>query len=257
MWLAEPPPSQGDLHFRLFGIPVRVHPMFWVITGLMGLDTRNGTPPAQFVIWMAVVFASILVHELGHAFLQRRFGGRPWITLQGLGGLASCDDCDRRPIPQILISLAGPAAGFALAALTAAVVRATGKDIGLTVGSDAPLPSGYLGFSFLGLTAYWELLPSRHANYLLFYLLEVNILWGLVNLLPVYPLDGGRVSREICMLRDPRSGLILSLQISLVAAAAMALYALTVWESFFTAAMFGYLAYASYQTLRAYQGSFR
>ena len=61
------------------------------------------------------MFVSILVHELGHAFVQRYFGGRPWITLYGFGGLASCNDCDRSPRSQIIISLAGPLAGFLFA----------------------------------------------------------------------------------------------------------------------------------------------
>ena len=114
MLLTEPPLSQGDLHLRLFGIPVRVHPLFWVVTVIMGLrgGDEKGTPPAQLLIWVAIVFVSILVHELGHAFLQRRFGGRPWITLHGFGGLASCDDDDSSPRSQILIALAGPVAGF-------------------------------------------------------------------------------------------------------------------------------------------------
>ena len=76
---------------------MRVSPWFWVITVLLGLNTDGQTPPLELIIWIAVVFVSILVHELGHAFTQRHFGGQPWITLYGMGGLASCDDCDRRP----------------------------------------------------------------------------------------------------------------------------------------------------------------
>src|SRR5688500_3784168 len=101
MFLSEPPRSNGDLHFRVFGFPVRVHPYFWLVTAIMGLGSGDeGTAPMELLTWVGVVFVSILVHELGHAFLQRRFGGRPWITLYGLGGLASCDDCDRSPYSQ-------------------------------------------------------------------------------------------------------------------------------------------------------------
>ena len=71
MLLFEPPPSPGDVHFRLFGVPVRVHPFFWLTTVLMGLNPKGGTPPAELLIWVAVVFVSILVHEFGHVALIR------------------------------------------------------------------------------------------------------------------------------------------------------------------------------------------
>src|SRR5204863_121738 len=133
MLLVEPPPSQGDLHFRVFGISVRVSPWFWIISLLWGVnaskDPKGNSDPLNTLIVVAVVFVSILVHELGHAFVQRRFGGRPRITLYALGGLASCDDCDRSPRSQILISLAGPAAGFAFAAILLASIRLSGRQV--------------------------------------------------------------------------------------------------------------------------------
>jgi hypothetical protein len=69
----------------------------------------------------------------------------------------------------------------------------------------------------------------------------------------VYPLDGGRISRELCTLSHPRRGVVLSLQISIGAAIAMAVVGVLAWQSFYTALMFGYLAYINYQTLQAYQ----
>ena len=87
MLLGEPPPTQGDLHFRILGFPVRVHPFFWVSTLLLGMGGGEADP-VETLIWIGVVFISILVHELGHAVMQRRYGGRPWVTLYGLGGLA-------------------------------------------------------------------------------------------------------------------------------------------------------------------------
>ena len=85
-------------------------------------------------------------------------------------------------------------------------------------------------------------------------LIWINGLWGLVNLLPIYPLDGGRVSRELCLLSQPQQGMILSLQISMFAAGAMVLVGLS-WKSLFVALFFAYLAYSSYRTLQAYRAS--
>ena len=257
MFLAEPPPSQGDLRFRLFGFPVRIHPFFWVTTVLLGLNTSGQTPPAELLAWVAVVLVSILVHELGHAFMQRQFGGHPWITLLGLGGLASCSDCDRRPSSQILISLAGPAAGFAFIALIVAAMRLSGHVVGWTAGELAPVElagiESAMVMSLLGGRLYWEPLATNGANSLFADLVQVNILWGLVNLLPIYPLDGGQVSRELFTLSNPSRGIAASLGLSAVVAGAMAAFALLRWHSFFTAILFGYLAYSSYRALEAYR----
>jgi Zn-dependent protease len=259
MLLTEPPPSQGDLHLRLFGIPVRVHPFFWVMAVVMGLGGGgdDGTRPAELLSWVAVVFVSILVHELGHAFLQRRYGGHPWITLHGIGGLASCDDCDRSPRAQILISLAGPVAGFLFAAAAVVAIRLSGHVVGVARQGEIPFDelgiTSARGFSLFGLVLFWKTYASSAANTLVHNILFVNIVWGLINLLPVYPLDGGRISRELCTLSHPRRGIVLSLQISIGIAIAMAAVGLLVWQSWYTALMFGYLAYINYQTLQAYQ----
>lgn len=254
MLLSEPPPTQGDLHFRVAGIPVRVHPFFWLVTLIMGLSSGGETAPIELVVWIVVVFVSILVHEMGHAVLQRKFGGRPWITLHGIGGLSSCDDCDRRPSSQILISLAGPAAGFLLAAAVFVAIRLTGREAGLTL-SDA-IPHGTRGLQMLGVTTYFQPFASFAANLFILYMLWVNVAWGLINLLPVYPLDGGRVAREVLTLRHPRRGIIWSYQLSMVAAGAMALFGLFAWGLIFVALMFGYLSYMSYQSLQAYQRNY-
>jgi hypothetical protein len=128
MLIGEPAPTQADVHFRLAGVPVRVHPYFWIVTLIMGMGGfRAGkADPVESLVWVAIVFVSILVHEMGHATMQRIYGGHPWITLYGLGGLASCNDCDRSPLRQIIILLAGPCAGFLLAAFVVAVLMARG-----------------------------------------------------------------------------------------------------------------------------------
>ncbi|MBL9161196.1 MAG: hypothetical protein JNL18_00485 [Planctomycetaceae bacterium] len=257
MFLSEPPPSQGDVRFRVFGFPVRVHPYFWLVTGIMGLRSGDqGTRPAELLTWVGVVFVSILVHELGHAVMQRRFGGHPWITLYGLGGLASCDDCDRSSRSQIIISLAGPAAGFLLAGILIAVMSLSGYQAAIQWAARPDVemlkPSG---FALYRLWVVWERLPTQFANSLVFDALFVNIAWGIINLLPIYPLDGGRVSRELLTLKNPRDGIVLSLQISAITAIAMAIVGAVAWQSIYTAIMFGYLAYSNYQTLQAYRAS--
>ena len=88
---------------------------------------------------------------------------------------------------------------------------------------------------------------------LLYDLLFINIFWGLINLFPVYPLDGGQVAKEILIEHDPRSGVRKSLTLSIGSAAFLAVFAL-LNESVYMAFLFGYLAYASYTTLQSYSG---
>lgn len=256
MLLVEPPPSQGDLHFRLFDIPIRIHPYFWLVTLIMGLGGSD-TPPQDVLVWIAAVVISIVIHELGHALTQRHFGGEPRIVLYGMGGLAICEDCDRSTRAQILISLAGPCAGFAFALVLMALMQIIGDGLAIKIGNRVVYESGFvqgaLGKSLLGVGIYWQGIENSYAKEFVYNLLFINVLWGLVNLLPIYPLDGGRISREVCQIGNPRGGIILSLQISMFAAAAMAIFGLVVWQSIFTTIMFGYLAYSSYQTLEAYR----
>jgi len=87
-------------------------------------------------------------------------------------------------------------------------------------------------------------------------LLFANIAWGLVNLLPVYPLDGGQIARELFTLGNPRAGVIQSLQLSAGVAVLVALYAISK-GSIYTCAMFGILAYNNFQTLRMYRNHWR
>ena len=252
MILSEPAPSQGDLHFRVLNFPVRIHPLFWVITLIIGM--QSDSRPASVFIWMLAVSVSILIHEMGHAILQRRFGGNPKIVLYGMGGLAICGDCDRSTRSQILISLAGPFAGFLFAILIGLAVALAGHKLGIYWDpTEIPFQaSGDAASSFFGGILVWEPFSSKQLNLLLRQLFFINILWGAVNLLPIYPLDGGQVARELCLLGNPRQGIILSLRISIIAAIAMAVVGIG-WKSLFLVVMFGYLAYSSYQILKAYE----
>jgi stage IV sporulation protein FB len=256
--LAEPPPTQGDIHFRVWGTPVRIHPYFWIMTVILGISGGGSTPPAEVIGWIVAVFVSILIHELGHAFAQRHYGGHPRITLYGMGGLAACDDCDRSSRAQILISLAGPGAGFAFAALLLIAIRSVGHKVGVQLDPEVQLE--LLGLEsawvkrILSLTFYWQPFHSYTVNRMIDHLIYINVLWGTVNLLPIYPLDGGQVSRELCILGQPQRGMILSLQISMFAAAGMVFVGLS-WKSLLVPLFFGYLAYSSYRTLNAYRAN--
>jgi Zn-dependent protease len=217
------------------------------------LALQGESAPADVLSWMIAVLVSILVHELGHALLQRGYGGHPRIVLHGMGGLAICGDCDRSSRSQIEIALAGPGAGFLFALLLIVLVRLSGHQFGLFVDATT---AGFqpAGLRIFGVWCLWESFASPAVNQMLSNLLFINILWGAVNLLPIYPLDGGQIARELCQLGDPRGGVILSLRLSMLTALGMVMLGL-LWHSLLVALMFGYFAYTSYKTLQAYQGS--
>ena len=247
-----PPPTRYDLRFSIAGIPVRVHPLFWLITFLFGFSLNN---LLYTFIWMAVVFVSILIHELGHAFAFRRYGLRSSIVLHFSGGLtvpesvswgSSWANVALTPREEIFISLAGPFSGFLFAALIIVGVLVTGGEIAITwLLGFIPLPTiGSLAFGGAFLTV------------LLVLLLSVNVFWGLFNLVPVYPLDGGNVARHLLMQYDPRDGVRKSLWLSVIAGGIVAGIGLVFFNSIYMALLFGFLAFQSYQSLQNRYGGF-
>jgi Zn-dependent protease len=237
--LSEPPRTRYDLNFDLIGIPVRVHPLFWLVAVILG--ARGNDEPKQLLLWVATVFVSILIHELGHALAARWYGWEPWITLHGFGGLASYRPTHRTATSQILISLAGPAAGFLFATILVGLVVASGHRVAF-------------GWPDFVLPVIFEPYKSDALNWLLIDLLYVNIFWGLVNLLPIYPLDGGQISQEVFQLANPREGLRLSLMLSIGLAVGAGALVLVKWQDTFLALFCGFLAYNCYTILQSTTG---
>jgi stage IV sporulation protein FB len=227
----EPSRTPYDLNFHVLGIPVRVHPFFWVVALLFGM---GGSPePGSILIWVGVVFVSVLVHELGHALTARYFGCQPWITLYGFGGLASFRPTFPGAAKHILILLAGPGAGFGLAALVMAAVHFTGNAIRF--------------FNFeIGSGNY---IANERLYELTFYLLYVNIFWGIINLFPVFPLDGGQIARQVLVSLNPWQGMRQSLWLSVLTGALLAAFGLLSGQPYL-ALFFGFLAFSSYQAVR-------
>lgn len=239
MLFTEPNRTPYDLRFNLFGIPVRVHPFFWLAAAILG---AGGDPdPIQLVLWIGTVFVSILIHEMGHALAARAHGWQPWITLYGFGGLAAYRPTYHSHLAQIGISFAGPGAGFLFAALIVAGVKASGHNV-IWTWPETILPVRFEPFANPRLTI------------LIFYLLYVNIFWGLANLLPIWPLDGGRISGELFTMANPRDGLQMSLWLSIFVAVGAGVLAWTRLHDQFLALFCAYLAYNSYTTLQAYTG---
>jgi stage IV sporulation protein FB len=217
-------PTEFDLQFRLFGIPVRVLPWFWLLAALLGGDLLRIDEGWKYLVaWMVVVFFSILVHEMGHALTARVFGYFPRVFLYQFGGVAMyTPDSEYTAGRSILITFAGPAAGLALG-------------LGTLVGT------------FVLATSQVHLQPLVEAT--LMFLIEVNIAWSILNLLPVYPLDGGQITRDVCTSMNPRRGMIWTLWISVLVALLIALAAFSLRQTFL-GIMFGLMCYQNFQMLQ-------
>ena len=247
-----PPPTRYDLNFSVAGIPVRVHPLFWVISFLFGFSSAN---LLYTFIWVLAIFLSVLVHELGHAFAFRRYGLRSSIVLHFAGGLTVPESVSwgstwanvaLSPREEIVVSLAGPFSGFLLATLLVGGVVVSGGSVAV---------DWLLGF--IPLPAVTSLpFGGAFVTLLLAILVSVNVFWGLINLVPVYPLDGGNVARYALLQHDPYDGVRKSLWLSVVAGGVMAFVGLVFLRSMYMALLFGLLAFQSYQSLQSRFGRF-
>lgn len=158
---------------RLLGIDVYLHGTFWLLPLFVLLGGATG--PHGVALDLAVLFAvfgCVALHELGHAVAAGWFGIRTRdITLSPIGGVARLENVPDKPWPEIVIALAGPAVNVVIAAFLGAVMLFDGVSVGRSLG----------GGSFL------EAFFAR--------LLIANAFLVLFNLIPAFPMDGGRVFR--------------------------------------------------------------
>jgi Zn-dependent protease len=203
------------LRFSLFGFPITIHWMFWLNTALLGGAIGASTPAEMraLVAFMIAAFLSVLIHELGHASVMRKFGDRNvQVVLYAFGGYAQGSRWFSR-WEDILLTAAGP--GLQIAA-------------GLAV------------YFAMGI---WQP-PFAWLFYLCAKFFEVSLFWAILNLLPILPLDGGRLCSAIT--GKPR----LALRISLVTAVVLAAGFLYLGYGLFTPIFFGMLAYNNWQQLQ-------
>lgn len=170
---------------RIASIDVYIHATFLILIGwLLMMEMARGSSFGEAVIGIAFVialFGCVILHELGHALMARHFGIKTRdITLLPIGGLARLERMPRVPQHELLIALAGPAVNVVIAAVLLAILLVTGLS----------------GDWFRG-----SLLSGGNP---LYSLIQTNVLLALFNLLPAFPMDGGRVLRALLALRTTR-----------------------------------------------------
>ena len=166
---------------RMLGVDVYVHFTFLLLLGFIGvahgLAGRSVDAALTGVLFFAGIFLCVLLHEFGHALAARRYGIKTTdITLLPIGGLARLERIPEKPAQELVVALAGPAVNVVIAA-------------GLAVG--------------LWLGGYWQTLSSLSltGGNLFERLLLANVFLVGFNLIPAFPMDGGRVLRSLLAMR--------------------------------------------------------
>lgn len=169
---------------RVFGIPIRLHISFFLIVAWMawqGWDEGGWRASVWAAALILALFACVVLHELGHSLVAMAFGAKVRsVTLYPIGGVAGLDRVPRRPSRELLMALAGPAVN-AVIALSLTLLRGSFP----SWSEEATFPSS------LG--------QLRDA------LIHANVVLGVFNLLPAFPMDGGRVLRSVVALFFPYS----------------------------------------------------
>jgi Zn-dependent protease len=209
-----------------------------------GLAITSREDFLMILLWIIVLLVSILVHELGHALTSRKMTGvTPSIKLWGMGGLAY-PNTQLTQKQSFWVTWAGPLAGlgfFGLIVLTCCAIY------GFAIGTDLTMI-----LLFPSRETYTVLAKMNDpVLYMLKDLLRVNFWWSLMNLLPVFPLDGGQIYASI--ERSPKK----VWTVGMVTGALVAVAALLFLQQLFITILFGYFAFQNYKRLDHLEGHSR
>jgi len=204
--------------FMIFNIPVSVQPWFWLtlafISGQLFVDSAKGI--VFLLLFLVAGFVSVLVHELGHALTAQHFGKRPEIVLQAFGGYATYNNAVPLSRKQsLMVTAAGPGIQIVLGLIALAV---------------------------------WRSLPTMdpNLNYFLTVLAAISLIWAVLNLLPILPMDGGRLVETALGPENRRTALL----ISAITGVVVCIISITVLNQPILAIFVGMFAFQSFKALK-------
>jgi len=221
--LGSPDLTPYDLRFRFMAIPVRVHPLFWLVMLLLsGQISREDFDLSAAAVFVVCAFISILVHEFGHGLAGRLMGDEPQeIVLYAMGGFCAFQANRLSGWRRLFMLGWGPGAGFVL----------------------------------FGAVFAFYVFPNRPTSLLLELaladLMFINVVWGVLNLFPLWPLDGGQIVGTGLSMFSPRNGMRWAHTISLLVAGGLAVWLVSTGFDFMMALWFGYFGFINYRMLQA------
>lgn len=197
-------------------IPVRITFGFWIVAAIIGFLWSMSLVGS--LIWIVIIFVSVLVHEYGHAITSHIFGQHPHIELVPFGGVTFPEGKKIAKWQEFIVVFNGPLFGFGLFLLGYLLLK-------IPAIAGAPFASVIMVFR------------------------NVNLFWTVVNLLPVMPLDGGQLLRIVCQAIFKSNGIKISLLISLGISTAFCLFFFLVGY-FLVGAIFILFAFQNFEAYR-------
>ncbi len=207
------------MNFTFLNIPVRIHPTFWIFLLFFTEIYRHFS--LESVILGAVLFISLLVHEFGHALTAQYFGAKPTVSLEAFGGRAYYNGFGLTPKQEFLITLNGPLLESLLIALSYYLIK-------------------------------MNVFENYYIRYFLHVTFQLNVLWCVLNLIPVLPLDGGHLVRYFLEKKFGVKGSKASLILSMVCCV-IAVPCLFKLGFFFFAILLGLFGFQNFKILQRFK----
>ncbi len=224
------------MSWRVLGIGIQIKLSFWIVSALYGWlilkieqDARGQELETsewliRILIWVSCTLVSVLVHELGHVLVGRVFGHAGNIVLAGMGGQAAGKYESLHPWQRMLVAAAGPCAGFLFLGMQFVLDFSQWNMLMDWLDWEKWKVRWYL----IDLITGNPLFRINHGYYRITmqFLMLMNLFWNVLNLLPIMPMDGGMILREICIMVFRAHGLIIAYSISILLAGLGLLYGL-------------------------------
>ncbi|MBO5684371.1 MAG: M50 family metallopeptidase [Akkermansia sp.] len=243
--------ARGVIYFRLWGIPVAIHPMSWVVLAILGggFGVNDRESLVQVLCFVVAGMLALLSHEFGHALVGRKLGGGDaGIVISGLGGVTRHEHAPRSRVNYFMTVLAGPMASllFGMLGGVALGLQLGNVEQGVQLSLLLPLPGDMVPVE--AVSALQEAVWSGSLPLVMLRVYSTLFLvcfwWSVFNLLPILPLDGGRLlatllgnNRVVCIL-------------GLVICALLGLWCICS-GSWFNMMIVGYLGWLNWQFLQS------
>lgn len=225
------------IHFLLFNIPVYIRPSFWLVLALFGgiLEISDASQLVNVAIFIIAGLIAILGHELGHALVGRNMGAtHQTIILEMCGGVTLSQGKERTKAGRVLTLIAGPLVTFILGLISLAIAWYLAEDAILE-----------RGFTFWDLVLFPPLACLESENLIFFsYMIMIGEWWTILNILPIYPLDGGQIIEQF--IKSPRLVFLIGMITAIIAGTLGFLFL----HSYFIPCFMGFFAYSNYQNMR-------
>ena len=174
---------------RPFGIPTRIHWTFWILILWIIYTNASQGQSGVDILWhigfIFSIFTCVVLHELGHALSARRYGIKTQsITILPIGGVASLEKMPEKPSQELVVAIAGPSVNVVIAFALWAILSLSG---GLNIALEQ-----------------LEAMTTINAENFFFALMFINVMLVVFNMIPAFPMDGGRVLRALLAMRMRR-----------------------------------------------------